>query len=213
MAFRFDRHSKSRHYYEVNIYVIRHGQTTGDVENRYGGAYDDGLSPEGVLQGSELAEILKDKGIQSIYSSSYIRAKDTAALLAEKIQCEVQVLPELRERNQYGHLTGMLKSEAIEKFPADVELLKDKMDTLVDAESYEDFKNRISAAFAKVVSDRDHSTIAVVWHGDPMRVLFRDILKWGELDEIGNCCYVELEKTDDGFVWKEAKGIVPSFNV
>lgn len=30
-----------------------------------------------------------------------------------------------------------------------------------------------------------------------MRVLFRDILKWGELKEIGDCAFVELEKYDN----------------
>lgn len=31
----------------MKIYLIRHGQTTGDVEDRYGGAYDDELTDKG----------------------------------------------------------------------------------------------------------------------------------------------------------------------
>ena len=33
-----------------------------------------------------------------------------------------------------------------------------------------------------------------------MRVLFRDYLKWGEVTELGDCSWVELEKLGDQFV-------------
>ena len=39
----------------VKIYLIRHGETTGDVEDRYGGAYDDHLSEKEKAQARELA--------------------------------------------------------------------------------------------------------------------------------------------------------------
>lgn len=53
----------------MHLIVIRHGQTTGDVEDRCGGAYDDLLSPEGEAQVRQLAEELAGKGIQQIYTS------------------------------------------------------------------------------------------------------------------------------------------------
>ncbi len=62
----------------MHIIVIRHGQTTGDVEDRYGGAYDDALSPEGEAQVRQLAEELAGKGMQQIYTSPLQRAEQTA---------------------------------------------------------------------------------------------------------------------------------------
>lgn len=43
----------------MNIYLIRHGQTTGDIENRYGGSYDDELSSEGEIQAHKLEQFLE----------------------------------------------------------------------------------------------------------------------------------------------------------
>ena len=40
----------------MKIYLIRHGETTGDVEDRYGGDYDDCLSKTGEKQVKELAK-------------------------------------------------------------------------------------------------------------------------------------------------------------
>ena len=34
----------------MKIYLIRHGETTGDIEDRYGGDYDDHLSKNGKQQ-------------------------------------------------------------------------------------------------------------------------------------------------------------------
>jgi broad specificity phosphatase PhoE len=62
----------------MKIFFIRHGETTGDVENLYGGIYDDHLSPKGRDQAQRLAIVLKDKGIERIFSSPLIRAKETA---------------------------------------------------------------------------------------------------------------------------------------
>ena len=54
--------------------MIRHGESIGDVEERYGGDYDDHLTEKGRQQAKELAEKLGEKGIQLIYSSPRIRA-------------------------------------------------------------------------------------------------------------------------------------------
>lgn len=51
----------------MKIYLIRHGQTTGDIEDRYGGAYDDELSPEGIIQTNDLSDKLINSGIQILF--------------------------------------------------------------------------------------------------------------------------------------------------
>ena len=42
----------------MKIYLIRHGETTGDIENRYGGDFEDHLSEKGTKQSHELAKKL-----------------------------------------------------------------------------------------------------------------------------------------------------------
>ena len=191
----------------MDIIFIRHGQTTGDLENRYGGGYDDHLTPEGRRQSESVREELKDKKIDLIICSSFIRARETADIIS---QAMIPVVAEndIKERNQYGILTGMIREEARQKFPDLVEKLKDRNNTIEEAESYEDFRKRIEAAFDRLTSDSSHACIGVIWHGGPMRVLFRDILKKGELGkEIGDCAWVELRKDKDQFVIEDSKRI------
>ncbi len=195
----------------MKIIFIRHGETTGDVEGRYGGDYDDHLSQKGNEQSGQLADLLKDKGIQVIYSSPLIRAKEAAEIIARQVGCPVVVEPGAKERNQYGILTGMVKAQAKEQYPELAHALTDRMNTIEGAESYEDFSKRVSAVFQKISTQTQHEIIGVVWHGGSMRVLFRDILKWGELKEIGDCSWVELEQRDDAWVYNNSQGIVFDF--
>jgi len=197
----------------MKIFFIRHGETTGDEENRYGGTYDDHLSNKGQEQSKQIAEVLKDKGIEVIFSSSLIRAQETSAFIAEATNGKVVVDTNLRERNQYGILSGMKKEEAKEKYPELVEKLGDRLNTIDDAESYEDFSKRIVSSFNQITNSSQYNTIAIVSHGGPLRVLFRDILKWGELIEIGDCAFVELDKKDENFLWVHSGGLKADFEM
>lgn len=181
----------------MRILCIRHGQTTGDVEDRYGGDYDDHLSSEGQQQTAALALELRDKGIEVVYTSPLIRARETADGVARGM-CPIEVVPDLKERNRYGVLTGLQKSEAQARYPELVQKVADRHATIDGAESYEDFQLRIRRAFDAVVSHRAREVVAVAWHGGPMVVLFEDILKEGTV-EYGDCGWVEIEKVGDTF--------------
>jgi broad specificity phosphatase PhoE len=190
----------------MKIIFIRHGQTTGDVEDRYGGDYNDHLSELGLNQAGDLLQELSGKGIEIVISSPLIRAQETAKIVSE-LGIKVITEPNLKERNQYGILSGMIKSEAKEKHPDLVEKLKDKLNTIEGAESYEDFSFRIQSVYASLWLKNEYSCLAIIWHGGPMRVLFREILGKGELSEIGDCAWVELEKNDDGILIRDLKRI------
>ncbi|MBI2484286.1 histidine phosphatase family protein [Candidatus Uhrbacteria bacterium] len=192
----------------MSILCIRHGKTTGDIEDRYGGEYDDHLTPEGFKQAEKLADELKDKHIETLITSPMLRTCETAGVLREKNGTEITFEPCFKERNQYGILTGKIKSEAKAEYPDLVEKLNNRLNTIEGAESYEDFRDRVQQAFYRVVETYPSSCVAILWHGGPMRVLFRDILKKGELDKvIGDCAWVEIEKERDEFVIMDSRRI------
>ncbi len=195
----------------MNIIFIRHGQTTGDVENRYGGDYDDSLSEEGVKQVEQLPLELEGKEIELIISSPLVRAKETSKILSG-LGCPVIIENNFKERNQYGILSGMIKKEALEKYPELVEKLKDKNNTIDGAESYEDFSKRIQKSVNDLIYENKYANIAVVWHGGPMRVLFREILNLGELNEIGDCAWVEVNAENSWPIVTEKKRIELDLN-
>jgi len=105
----------------MKIFLCRHGQTTGDVEDRFGGDYEDHLTEEGKNQAQFLAEKLAGKDLEIIFTSPRIRALETSEILKSVLGTEVLVLEDIRERNHYGILTGMIRSEAQENFPEEIE--------------------------------------------------------------------------------------------
>ncbi|QQG41294.1 MAG: histidine phosphatase family protein [Candidatus Woesebacteria bacterium] len=190
----------------MKIYLIRHGQTTGDVENRYGGSYDDDLSNEGEVQAQELADKLSNSGIQSIFCSPLKRAQQTAGIINAKLNCDIKTIEDLKERNQNGILSGMIRDEAKTKYPELVEQVKDYKNTIEGAESYENFVERIKKIFTEIAGSANYSTIGIVTHGGPIRVIFREILKDREID-IADCAYAVIDKEEQKLILEKLDGI------
>ena len=189
----------------MKIYLIRHGQTTGDLEDRYGGVYDDHLTEEGKKQAQQLASKLKSSGIEILFCSPKLRAKETADIVADEICCEVDIVDDMRERNMYGVLTGMAKADAKAKHPEHVEALKNHHHSVPESEAYEHFGERVQKAL-DAITRQPYRTVAILSHGGVIGYIFREILKMGEA-KIQDCGFVELETNDGNFSVLRLDGI------
>jgi broad specificity phosphatase PhoE len=189
----------------MKIYLIRHGQTTGDLEDRYGCDYDDYLTEEGKEQSRLLAEKLQSSGIEVLFCSPKIRAQETAEIVSKEIGCRVEIIHDVRERNMYGILTGMVKSQARKRHPEHVEALKNHHHSIPESESYEHFSERITNAL-DAITKQPYQTIAILSHGGPISFIFREILKLGDV-RIEDCGFIELEKNGDHFSVIKMDGI------
>lgn len=193
----------------MKIYLIRHGQTTSDVEDRYGGDYDDHLTPLGEKQAEELAQKLRDKGIEIIFSSNRIRAQETSKILKKTLKVEVKTIDDLRERNLYGILTGMIKANALKRYPKLVERLKNTDDTIDGAEDKDAFVKRVVAAL-KSISKTNYKNVAVITHGGVIRRIYAELLgvkKESHEIKIADCAFAKLEATGDKFSLMTSDGI------
>ncbi len=178
----------------MKIFLCRHGETTGDLEDRYGGFYNDSLSKKGVAESVELAEKLSGLGIELVAHSSLNRAKETAGIVAKKLGVELKEKIELCERNHYGILTGMKKSEALDKFPGEVAKFKDNplRPGVIGGEDYDVFKKRVVGMFLHISRCRHHNTVAIITHGGPIKCIVREVLKLGELKRLDDCAILEI---------------------
>lgn len=71
----------------TTVYIVRHAEKeTGTNVGR-----DPNLTAAGHERAKQLADILADKNISHIHSSDYIRNRDTARPLAEKIGLEIEI--------------------------------------------------------------------------------------------------------------------------
>lgn len=182
----------------MKIFLCRHGQTTGDIEDRYGGDYDDHLTALGKSQAYLLADSLKNNGIEKIFVSPLIRAKETAEIVGKNLNLVPEVIKDLKERNRNGILTGMIKSEAKNKYPDLIDLLGDYKNTIEGAENFEGFQIRINEAI-KEISKRNHETVAIITHGGPIVTILRQIESVPDY-KIEDCGFAELLVEDGKMV-------------
>lgn len=155
----------------MKIFLIRHGETTGDVEDRYGGGgYDDSLTQTGIEQVTHTAQQLRDKGIQIIFSSPLKRASESANIIAQIVGCSIEYVGPLKERIK-GVIQGLTKQEALERYPDVVALHDNVHNTLPGGEPFEDFKKRVVESFGHITQS-SYDTVAVLTHAGPiMRIL------------------------------------------
>ena len=78
------------------IYFVRHGESEGNKKGLHQGP-EVPLSEEGIKQAQTLAERLKKHRIDVIYSSSMIRAKQTAKIISDKLKIPVESWDYLKE--------------------------------------------------------------------------------------------------------------------
>ncbi len=175
----------------MRIILIRHGESLSDIENRYGGSYDDALTSKGEAQARKLSEKVSRKGIEIIYSSNLSRARGTAEIIGKHLDRPVQTLESVRERNFYGVLTGLKKDEAVKKFPKEVEKLSSYKNTVKAGETYDEFKTRILFSVENIAKS-SHKIVAIVTHGGPISCVMRELLKVGEFKKIGDCAFFEI---------------------
>ncbi|HEX7975463.1 MAG TPA: 2,3-diphosphoglycerate-dependent phosphoglycerate mutase [Anaerolineales bacterium] len=105
---------------EYKLVLLRHGQSTWNLENRFTGWTDVGLTEQGRQEAHTAAKLLKEKGFtfDLAYTSVLKRAIHTLWIVMEDMELEwIPVIRawQLNERH-YGALQGLNKAEMATKF-------------------------------------------------------------------------------------------------
>ena len=153
------------------IYLIRHG---ADDDTRLGGWSDAGLSPIGIEQVLRASEKISmgDYNIQRIFSSDLPRAKETAAMIADRLKLPVVPLEEFRETNN-GDLAGITKTKFQTDYPGLYYYSLEWDQRYPNGESPAMFFNRIKKAwlsFKREIDGSDGNTLLVT-HGGVIDVI------------------------------------------
>lgn len=102
------------------LVLVRHGQSAWNLENRFTGWTDVGLTEQGRAEALEAGRLLKQEGyvFDAAYTSVLRRAILTLWIVLEEMNLEwipVTNAWQLNERH-YGNLQGLNKAEMAEKF-------------------------------------------------------------------------------------------------
>ena len=182
----------------MRIYLIRHGESVSDVREKYDGDYDDHLTAKGRDAARKIANKLADKPIEVIFSSSKVRARETADIISERLKCKTIISEDMNEQDIYGAYAELGKDQPEEEYRKLGELLVNRDNEVDGVETYEHFKNRVIKGFSGIAKEH-YAAIAIITHGGPIRCIFREVLKLGEFEKIGNGAIIELEKNGLNF--------------
>ena len=158
----------------MSFFVMRHGESVWNKENKFTGWTDVGLSEKGETEAIIAGEKLKNINFDHIICSDLIRTKQTADLVI-KNKPIFTISPEVKERN-YGDLTGMNKTDLKEKYgETQIQIWRRSYyQRPPNGENLDDVKNRIGPYFDEFILPilKDNKNVLLVSHGNALRALF-----------------------------------------
>ncbi|OGL72397.1 hypothetical protein A3F28_02100 [Candidatus Uhrbacteria bacterium RIFCSPHIGHO2_12_FULL_57_11] len=164
---------------KTTLYLVRHGQSEARARNIVQGVgLDIPLTPEGVIQAARAAGVLAGYKFDKIFSSTAVRARDTAAIIRRRHPgVPYEEIAELNERSK-GVTEGMTKDDFAAKYPEIIEQWNKEEDARPPGgENFEDVANRVVPTIERhVAGDAKGSSFLYVIHGNVIRAILGHIL-------------------------------------
>ena len=149
----------------TKLFLVRHGQSAGNAEGRFGGHSPTPLSDLGFEQARLTAEALAREKINAIYSSDLLRAVQTAEPLSKLVGIPIVTSEAFRERN-VGVLEGLTFDESKQEYPNDYYALVNRNihHVITKGESYTNLLDRITVELRNLLRKHRGERIAVFTH-------------------------------------------------
>lgn len=192
----------------THVLLIRHGQSRGNAERRFGGHTATPLSSRGRNQAQKTAHTLKSESLTAIYSSDLARAMETAAPLSKLTGLPVHGTTAFRERS-VGIMEGLTFEDAAQQHPEQYAALlrRDFEHVLVGGESYRQLLDRARQKLDDIIEENRGGRIAVFSHTGTICILALHLMGALDAPELkpvwissANCGITRFELRDDGFV-------------
>ena len=192
----------------TNVLLIRHGQSKGNAERRFGGHTATPLSARGHRQAELTARTLKSESLTAIYSSDLARAIETARPLSKLTGLPIHDTNAFRERS-VGVMEGLTFEAAAQQHPEQYAALlrRDFEHVLTGGESYRQLLDRAREKLDEIIEQNRGGKIAVFSHTGTICILALHLM--GALDSpelkpvwisSSNCGITRFELREDGFV-------------
>ncbi|MBS0261927.1 MAG: histidine phosphatase family protein [Planctomycetes bacterium] len=162
------------------LFLVRHGATEANERVPYilqGDGIDLPLSPNGQRQADAVAAFLPQFPIRKVYSSPMLRARQTAAAIAAKLNVETAVAEGIHECS-VGVWEGLDWGTIQARFPDEHrQFMANPAETpYLGGESYGDVLRRAKPVFARLLAEHAGESIAVVAHNVVNRTLLSDLM-------------------------------------
>ena len=188
----------------TTLYLVRHGQSESNLAKVFTGQGNTALTELGFRQAERTAEYLSRFPITRIYSSSLLRARQTAEVFARRVGLPVVESDALKELNA-GLWEGHFYSELPILFPETHRIWEERLGLARPdgGESIVELADRVYREIDKILAENRGEQIAIFTHATPVRVMGA---RWmgippTELERVpwnGNASVSIAEYTDDG---------------
>jgi broad specificity phosphatase PhoE len=160
------------------LYLIRHGTTTMNVENRYRGRRDVPLDARGWADAVESARRLSPLGLAAVYAGPLRRTINTAQVIADECRIpDVRILHGLVNLD-YGEWEGMTVEEASMYDPQGYKLYSERHEEAIcpSGERLSDAHARMMEAIQLIEGRHRGERVAAVSHAVTIRLLVSKLL-------------------------------------
>lgn len=174
----------------MNIYLVRHGESQTNVENKFAGQLDVPLTKTGEHQAKLVLEFFKDKKIDEIYSSSLSRAVNTIKPTADFKNLEIIKDDRLMEINA-GDWQGKTYLEIIDSSYQFRVVWKTDMANCVcdNGESVKDCAKRVFDALIDIAENSNAKNVIITSHGLSIRTILANVL-YGDIKNIDKLSFL-----------------------
>ena len=155
------------------LYLVRHGTTTMNVENRYRGRRDVPLDAQGYQDAVDAARILSDKEVDAVYTGPLRRTIATAQIIADESRVpDIRILHGLINVD-YGAWEGLTAAEAEMYDPEAFKLYRFEPQKAVcpNGERLIDAQRRMMEAITLISQRHRGKTVVAVTHAVTIRLV------------------------------------------
>ena len=149
----------------MNLYVVRHGETIWNKENRVQGVADVPLTDKGREEARKLQKLVETLNIDVVISSPLSRARETAKILVNS-RLPINTDDRITERD-WGMNEGA-NLDDVDKFDCWDVILNTKVQNI---ESVQDFMYRVSDFLEDIKVKYKDKNVLVVAHSAVSRVI------------------------------------------
>ncbi|MFH1777982.1 MAG: histidine phosphatase family protein [Candidatus Omnitrophota bacterium] len=162
----------------MKLFLIRHGETNYNQQRKYCGFSDEPLNKTGKTQVKKLFCNIKNEEIDRVYASDLKRAVQSAQLIFP--HRAVEQIVDFREMN-FGVFEGLTHDQILVKYPRLYNrwLKNPARVNIPKGENLKILDKRVNTRLAKIISQNQGKTIALVAHGGVVAVILCRVLNVG----------------------------------
>ncbi len=165
---------------KTTLLLVRHGESLGNRDELFLGHTDLGLSDLGHRQAAALAEALRDRPIDAVYSSDLLRATETVAPAAA--EHGLTVIPRRGLREIFaGDWEGQRYDDLAVRWPEARATWKNNIGFACppNGESVMELYARIEQTLAEIAAENEGKTVLCGTHATPVRATTAHLMGLG----------------------------------